>query len=93
MDGVTSIQEVSISDSDANSSLSVTNSPLQLNESSTDHRVDDQSNIRSESIADNSSSSGNLTLINNEDLGRLSHFEIRQDSRTQSPTDPTSVRR
>ena len=84
MDGATSVQEVSISDSDANSSsLSVANSPLPLNESSTDHRVEDQSIHGDESIADNSSSSGNLTVINNEDL----------DSRTQSPTDPIAIRR
>ena len=80
MDGVTSVQEVSISDSDANSSLSVANSPLPLNESTS--QVEEQSIIGSESIADNSSSS-NLTVINNEDI----------DSRTQSPADPTSVRR
>ena len=87
MDGATSVQEVSISDSDANSSsLSVANSPLPLTPplpSSTDHRVEDQSINGDESIADNSSSSGNLTVINNEDL----------DSRTQSPSDPISIRR
>ena len=66
MDGATSVQEVSISDSDANSSLSVANSPLPLNESTS--QVEEQSIIGSESIADNSSSSGNLTVINNDDI-------------------------
>lgn len=79
MDEESSLQEAPTNNSDENSSVYVSNSPLRGPSSSAEIQSEEQSNNGQESAA-NSVSSSSLTILNNEEL----------DSRSQSPTHPTS---